>query len=342
MYSQVKASLSQSLSSDDGGGLWKKIGLGAAIVLSSYLLIAIILGIYWSLSLPDTFSVKENAEQLAEERDLNKNVTGFYTVATMIEMAEVLLNKSGGYISNDIFPPGLWLDDIPNWEFGVLVQLRDLGRALRKDLSRSQSQSGEDSDLTIVEPQFNFSNDSWALPSTEGEYRRGLKALYSYMDRLANKKGSKAQFHARADNLRNWLADVETRLGSLSLSLSESVGKKDFTIEGGEITGSSESKTPWTKIDDTFYEARGTAWALIHILKAIEVDFYDVLKDKSALVSLEQIIRELEATQQSVLSPMILNGRGFGMFANHSLVMASYISRANAGIIDLRELLSKG
>ena len=56
----------------------------------------------------------------------------------------------------------------------------------------------------------------------------------------------------------------------------------------------------------------------------------------------EQIIRELEGTQEAVWSPMILNGSGFGLLANHSLVMASYISRANAAIIDLRDLLSQG
>ena len=33
---------------------------------------------------------------------------------------------------------------------------------------------------------------------------------------------------------------------------------------------------------------------------------------------------------------------GFGMWANHSLVMANYISRANAAVIDLRQLLSQG
>ena len=38
----------------------------------------------------------------------------------------------------------------------------------------------------------------------------------------------------------------------------------------------------------------------------------------------------------------ILNGTGFGYVANHSLVMASYISRANAAVIDLRNLLSQG
>lgn len=60
------------------------------------------------------------------------------------------------------------------------------------------------------------------------------------------------------------------------------------------------------------------------------------------MVSLRQIIRELEATQQAVWSPMILNGSGFGVMANHSLVMANYISRANAALIDLSELLTQG
>ncbi|RLW61299.1 MAG: hypothetical protein B6D70_09505, partial [gamma proteobacterium symbiont of Stewartia floridana] len=60
------------------------------------------------------------------------------------------------------------------------------------------------------------------------------------------------------------------------------------------------------------------------------------------LVSLRQIIRELEATQAPISSPVVLNGKGFGMFANYSLVMASYISRANAAVIDLRNLLSQG
>jgi hypothetical protein len=101
-------------------------------------------------------------------------------------------------------------------------------------------------------------------------------------------------------------------------------------------------KTSWWQIDNVFYEARGTSWALVHFLKAVEVDFGDVLAKKNAIASLQQIIRELEMTQRPLRSPMIVNGEGFGLLANHSLVMASYISRANAAIIDLRELMSKG
>ena len=80
----------------------------------------------------------------------------------------------------------------------------------------------------------------------------------------------------------------------------------------------------------------------MHFLKAVEIDFEDVLSDKNAQASLSQIIRELEASQRSIFFPIILNGSGFGVFANHSLTMANYISRANAAIIDLRSLLSQG
>jgi len=101
-------------------------------------------------------------------------------------------------------------------------------------------------------------------------------------------------------------------------------------------------RTSWFEIDDVFYEARGTTWALVHFLRAIEHDFAGVLNNKNAEASLGQIIRELEASQRPLWSPIVLNGAGFGMFANHSLVMANYIARANAAVIDLRRLLEQG
>ena len=326
------------------------IGKVAAGALGLYLLGAGALGVYWSLE-PSAFSVKEQVQAQAETYGHKADTVGYATTTTLVILADTLLNKSGGYLTNDRMPPGVWLDNIPRWEFGVLVQLRDMSRALRKDISRSQSQSTEDKDLTIAEPQFNFDSSSWILPASESEYKKGIKALESFRNRLADTEQADAQFYARADNLRNWLMDVETRLGSLSQRLTASVGQErvnvglagDPSAEQSTASASEQKvKTPWNKIDDVFYETRGTAWALIHILKAVEMDFHKVLEDKNALVSLRQIIRELEATQDTLWSPVILNGSGFGIFANHSLVMASYISRPNAAIIDLRELLEKG
>lgn len=323
-----------------------KLGLIPAVV-AIFILLFSITGYIWDNE-PDSFDVHANALEQAKG-DGSKLVTGYTSTAALVRIMESMLNKTGGYLSNDRFPPGVFMDNIPNWEFGALVQVRDMSRALRNDISRSQSQSTEDKDLIVAEPQFHYSNDSWWLPATETEYRSGLKSMRRYLARLSEKDD--AQFYARADNLSDWLALVEKRLGSLSQRLSASVGQERLNTDLAGDSAAQQStpgsaiveiKTPWNEIDDVFYEARGAAWALSHLLKSVEVDFSEILKKKNALVSVRQIIRELDATQEEVWSPVILNGSGFGFFANHSLVMANYISRANAAVIDLRSLLSKG
>ena len=320
----------------------------AGIAILVYLLLMMVL-IFVLDNEPDSFDVVSHADKHAAAE--NQQVTGFVTTTTLIRVIETLLDKRGGYLSNDVFPPGLLMDNVPNWEFGVVTQVRDVARAFRNDFSRSQTQSVEDPDLTIADPQFHFDTQSWILPASESEYRKGVEALENYALRLSDDNEQDAQFFARADNLRDWLAIVEKRLGSLSQRLSASVGQNRVNVDlqgdsaavkSTQTPKNMEVKTAWLEIDDVFYEARGSAWALLHFLRAVEVDFKQVLEKKNALVSLQQIIRELEATQETVWSPVILNGTGFGFVANHSLVMASYISSANAAVIDLRNLLEQG
>jgi len=321
----------------------------AIIVLVVYLVIVVSIGVWWSQE-PDLKPL-DDVVQARTGMALSEAPVGVATTASLVELADTLLNKSGGYLTNDILLPGVWLDNMPSWEFGVLVQVRDLSRVMRKDISRSQSQSQEDASLKLAEPQFHFDNNSWVLPATETEYRKGIVAVEDYLRRLADSSTPDAQFYARADNLSAWLSEVENRLGGLSRRLSESVGRPSLDLglandgnaqQSTQGVGFKENKTPWLEIDNVFYEARGTAWALVMILRAMEQDFARVLKDKNALVSLRQIRLELEATQDQVWSPVILNGSGFGFLANHSLTMSSYISRASAAIIDLRNLLQQG
>ncbi len=321
-----------------------------------WLIIPAIIVLCWGIMMlwlnhePDLFDPLERSAIHAREHG-HAVVTGYTTTATLIEAANVLLNKRGGYLSNDIMPPWVFLDNIPNWEFGVLTQIRDLTRALRNDFSRSQTQSTEDIDLAEADPLFSYDNARWFPPDTEGRLRKANAALEAYLTRLTSSQQPEAQFYARADNLADWLAIVEKRLGSLSQRLSASVGQvrlntdlsgdadaRQSTRGPGEVS----VKTPWTEIDDVFYESRGTAWALVLFLRAMEIDFADVLRKKNALVSFRQIIRELETALLPLHAPMVLNGNQFGLFANHSLVMANYIARANAAIIDLRNLLQNG
>lgn len=307
------------------------------------LFLFLLLGWYWSAE-PSQIAVEKPAKG-------KQAIVGVATTKMLIQTTETLLNKRGGYLSNDVTPPSVALDNIPNWEFGVLQQIRDLAKAMRNDYSRSQTQSEADPDLEIAEPKFNVDSGSWIFPSAEGEYKDGIKAMQKYLDRLRDPTQQNAQFYARADNLNEWLSLVEKRLGSLSQRLSKARPQIRVNTDLAGDANAQQStnaareiiaQTSWFKIDDNFYEARGTAWALMHYLKAAEVDFGPVLRDKNAIPTLRQIVRELESTQRNISSPMILNGSGLGMFANHSLVMSSYIARANSAIADLRRLLDDG
>ncbi len=321
----------------------------AGLLTATYIVIVLVLGFLWNTE-PDPFDVRQAAAEITQGPDTDF-VVGSVITATMIRIGETLLYKRGGYLSNDIAPPGLLMDNQPNWEFGALVMLRDSSGALRNHWSRSQSQSLEDEDLAIAEPLFNFDNSSWILPSTEGEYQEAITALERYLSRLSDTSVQNAQFFARADNLKQYLDIVSKRLGSLSQRLSASVGQVRVNTDLANDPQAQQStqtakiiivKTSWLELDDVFYEARGAAWALVHLLQAVEIDFQNILEKKNAIVSLRQIIRELESSQESTFSPVVLNGSGFGFLSNYSLTMANYISRANAAIIDLRNLLEQG
>jgi hypothetical protein len=273
--------------------IWVQVG---GYTLGFAVLVMIGVAWYWSRT-PDVFWVNEKA-------DADGTVIGFSTTDTLIRVARTMLEKPGGYLTNDVTPPSVFLDNIPNWELGVLQQVRDLARVIRNDYSRSQSQSREDPDVTVAEPKFFFDNDSWILPPSESEYRDAIAGFERYRDRLSG-MDEDAQFFARADNLREWLAQVEKRLGSLTRRLGDSVAtdviNTDLAGDPAAVANTTLGdqvpvRTSWFLIDDIFFEARGTSWALLHFFRAAEFDFADVLADKNAIVSVRQIIRELEAS----------------------------------------------
>lgn len=301
-----------------------------SVVLSALLMLQLGFGWYWSRE-PEPFAVLP----------ANPDVAGVVTARTLERVSTTLLDKPGGYLRNDLLPPGLLLDNMPAWELGALHQVRDMTRALHRDMSLSHAQFIEDPDLAVAEPAFNFSPDSWIFPSTESELRRGADAVHAYSERLA--AGRDAQFYARGLYLGRWLVDVDAGLGQLSTRLNAALPDQPVMVEGEGLHPLPHvEETSWWQIDNVFYEARGSAWALLHLLKAAEIDFGPELARSHAQLSLRAAIHELEATQQTIWSPVILNGSGFGLFANHSLVMANYLNRAKTDLADVRELLAGG
>lgn len=334
---------------------WVKLIVGA---FAAYLAVMVGLAFYWCQQ-PPRLDVVELADAQAAEVG-GQVVAGTTFVAATIGVANTLLTKPGGFIHNDRFPPGVFLDNCPSWECGVIMSLRDALRALRDDFSRNQTQSAENIDLRRADLQFSMDPKFWMMPAAEDEYRKGIDALWRYQEALSRRQSGSARFSVRADNLAEYLALVEKRLGNFGLRLSMSSGASqlaqqlfpgepeaaidalpslDGTMDNGP--GPSQPSTP-SRVDDVFYCARGYSWALLHFIQALQVDFAAVIEDKNAEPALAQIERDLKGAVKPMYSPIVLSGNGFGLLSNHSLVLASYIARINAAVIDLRLLLQQG
>ena len=247
----------QTVDSGASSTSWFARGVWAVLVLLALGTLGLM---WWWDTEPDHFDPVEVARQRASLNN-QRVVVGSATTAALVRSAEVMLDKRGGYLSNDKFPPGVIMDNMPNWEFGVVTASRDLTRALRNEFSRSQTQSVEDKDLQEAEPLFSSPNDRWLLPSSESQYRKAIERIESYADRLADDDLDDAQFYARADNLADYLSVVSTRLGSLSQRLSASVGQARIDTDLANDANAQQSrpapgermvKTAWSKIDDNF------------------------------------------------------------------------------------------
>ena len=153
------------------------------LLISTIFILIGVLWFWWNCE-PDLFDVQAIAQQRTKENE-ERLVVGYVTTNTLIAVTHTLLNKSGGYLSNDLLPPSVFMDDMPHWEFGVLQQIRDFSKALRNDLSRSRTQSSEDPDLANADPKFNTDNQSWFWPTAENEYQKWIDLVATPLPRWA-------------------------------------------------------------------------------------------------------------------------------------------------------------
>nr|WP_299242759.1 DUF2333 family protein [uncultured Halomonas sp.] len=296
------------------GWIWKPL----LVLLVLYLVICLGLGIWWSQRPNDfdvTQAVLEQREQPAEP-----GARGTVMTATLTTTIETLLEKPGGYIRNDKLPPGVWLDNMPSWEYGVLSQARLLTEML------PAFGAGDTSLLNDAAEALDSDSRDWLFPGAEKQYRRALATLHGYL--LSFNNLGMSGFADNGDALAQWLRETGKRLDELTRRLSASVDDPEALRELGVDERELPDATPWLQIDNTFFVARGETWALLHYLQAIERDYADVIAKAGSEEILGRLIAELKLAQRRVWSPVILNGTGFGMFANHSLLLANYIQTA--------------
>jgi len=310
--------------------------------------------------MPVIFDVNELARKRAVERghleeDSTRRLpTGYTTVSTVIELTDWLLDKKrGGYLYNDrLFLPRYLIDNMPNFEYGMVIQLRDTVYSLRHDFSRSRAQSLERDDLITADARYNFDHNNWMIPSTESQYREGRRFVRSYLDSLTLTGAEAGQFVTRQDVLEGWLRRQQRRLGSFGVRLRANAGIYEFNPnidssmeEFEDIPGfdfHNQKITHWRDRDNEFYEIRGSVYVMYHIMLALRTDFEPMLNDFKAMGTMNRILSELHSACQPMVSPVVLNGDEFGFLHNHSLTLAAHIAKAHLAVQDLRVMLRGG
>ncbi|MCL7940853.1 DUF2333 family protein [Halomonas sp. ATCH28] len=320
-----RRSRTDELERPEYGWIWKPL----LVLLVIYLVVCLGLGIWWSWT-PERFDVEQ---AVAEQRGAESGSTaarGAVTTAGLMTLIETLLEKPGGYLRNDIAPPGLWLDNMPAWELGVLTQARSLSRSLP---AMEQSSAPE---LEGVQERLMGDSRDWLYPATEKRLEQALEELDGYLASLG--AGGEAGFGEQGQGLAAWLEAITGSLDDLGLRLSASIGSRDELRDLDIDAESLPARTPWYRVDEVFFEARGQAWALMHLLEAVQRDQADVLDSAGVTERWGQLVAELQRSQRRLWSPLVLNGSGFGIFANHSLVLANHMVRAR----DLARQVTEG
>src|SRR5512139_101465 len=258
--------------------------------------------------------------------NLDKKVRG----AHFTKINEMLIkDMAGNWLPNDIFWPTALLDNMPNFQLGVLEVVRYNVRVLRDNLSRMRTTDRLDPN---AEAAFtNLSNDpfKWWFPSAESKWKLALTQLETYNQNLTS---GKAHFYSRADNLIELLNQYLSLMGGANTRLINAPRDMKATLgieeqkDKASPAPAVDIDIPWTQIDDNFYYAQGVAYALHESFRAIRVDFNEVLMDKNSATLVDKI---LEILGRCYFEPLIVfNGDPDSIFANHSLNLSGIFNDA--------------
>lgn len=221
--------------------------------------------------------------------------------------------------------PAYVLDNMPNFQIGIMTAVRDSAGTMRNFVNKTPEQQKH---IKKAEELLRYSPYIWLTakkgkvglaPSANAQYRKARIELLKYND----------------EDFILYQADFETYLTRLSGALRRLIQKNDSRI----IEHSSSLLD--TKADDVFYMTRGYAFASWQIALAMGFDFkklivqYDVYNEWTYLLSSLQKAAEFKPLY-------VRNGKLGGIFgANHLLVQNYYLERALVAATQIKDKIGK-
>ena len=238
-----------------------------------------------------------------------------------VDMAAALVERevqTNGWTANDaFFLPGSVLDNMPNYQLGMIYALSRFGSALNEQLARSRGTSAVDPDVDKASGLLRYPGTVWLFDwstsmaptaSSESQYKAAYRALRAYNQRVAE---GTATFERRSDNLIDTLERFNNDLGSSSGIIDEHLqNSSGFPIS--------------TTADDIFYQTKGRLYVYYMLLKALDEDFAPLLAERNLGTVWSQLMNS--AYQAAEQSPwVVLNGGPSSQFVPSHLASQGFL-----------------
>jgi hypothetical protein len=233
----------------------------------------------------------------------------------MINRLEEEMNSTFGWSVNDLWvSPTRWLDNRANRQRGVIFATRMLVTFYATHLAKYGTVDAENESLKEArEKRFAFTEDSWWLPSSESEYRKGIGLIKKYASALVD---GKAIYNMRTDDMYNLFTFILS-----NQFLDQPLG---LLVEATE-------KVSYMELDDRIYYTQGVILVLREFLWSI-VQLYPAVSEKGGSENLKIAFHEMDRV--CTFDPlMVMRGRHDSIMADHRGKVASYL-------ISIRERLN--
>ena len=223
--------------------------------------------------------------------------------------------------------PAYILDNMPNFQIGIVTGVRDITGILRKLTGLNEAQK---EDLEKAYKMLTYAPDVWLLskqgsfgiaPSSNTQYRKAAKYLQKF--------NMRADFIPQPQNLALILAQMSKKINRLTQK--NETHLREYSNDFMD-----------TKADDIFYHHGGYTFTLWQVSKALASDFKDIIVGYNIYDDWTYLVSSLH--HAATLKPLVVrNGKIDGLWApNHLMTQNFYLMRALAAIERMRTTLARG
>ncbi len=314
--------------STDGRGFWRRPWVWRSVLA---IFVAIVL-LYYPIGMIVSSKIDDDLSFAVATSTVPRDGSAAVAIAAALVDREV--NRNGWVANDPFFLPSGALDNMPNFQQGIVDAVSTFAIELRDQLGRVRGSGEVDKDLLEALSTLQYSGTKWVfdlstsiLPTatSEAQYRKGIKALEAYN---ANVSAGTAVYDRRADNLQAVITRFALDVGSLSAALDKQIRENegsllDFTC------------------DDLFYRVKGTAYAYHLILKGLRADFAPIIEERRLGPLWDSAVDGF--AEVASLSPLIVwNGTIDGqLMPNHLVGEGFFLLRARSQLYEIADILLK-